>query len=136
MSATILSFTNKEFILHGDENFEFLNDTGVTIPAAATIIISDAGSNNEVGVIHRQVEDGRVGSVTLCKPRKIYQCPYAGGSNVAVGEVLSIEVVTGNLIKGATGAGRFVGLPKHGKTMTGASASAATTDTSILVMEL
>lgn len=136
MSATILSFTNKEFILHGEENFEFINDTGVTIPAAATIIISDAGSNNEIGVIHRQVEDGRVGSVTLLKPRKIYLCPYAGGSNVAVGEILSIDTTTGNLIKGTAGAGRFVGLPKHGKTMTGAAAAAATTDTAILAMEL
>lgn len=136
MSVTILSFTNKEFIFHGDEQFEFLNDTGVTIPAGATVIITDGASNNEMGVIHHQVEDGRIGSVTLTKPRRIYLCPYAGGSNVAVGEILSVDVVTGNLIKGTTGAGRFVGLPKHGKTMTGASAAAATTDTAILAMEL
>lgn len=136
MSVTILSFTNKEFLFHGDEQFEFLNDTGVTIPAGATIVISDAGSNNEIGVVHHQVEDGRIGSVTLCKQRRIYLCPYAGGSNVAVGEILSVDVATGNLIKGSSGAGRFVGLPKPGKTMTGASASAATTDTAILAMEL
>lgn len=132
MAFTIATmFAEKNFIVHGNGGtFEFLNDTGVTLEQGQSIFINDGTDDHEC-IVTNTTETGRVCSATLLSPKIIIQAPFGGGANVAVGELLSLEGASGNLLKNTTGTGRYVALPKPGKTMTGASAAAATADTSI-----
>lgn len=133
--AIVTAYTDKQFIHVGDKgSFDFKNDIGTTLKSGQPVVIND-GTDKHIAIIDRDADNGQIASARLCKLRRIFQAPFGGGANVAVGEILSIEAVSGNLLKNTVGEGRFIALPKQAKTMSGASAAAATTDTSILVFE-
>lgn len=138
MSVTTVAVADKEFLFHKDRaSFDFLNDSGSDIPAGSGLVLIDGTVGTAyLATIHRTIANGRVGAAWLGMEGRVYQAPYAGGSNVAVGEILSLNTTTGNLVKGTTGSGRFVAMPKQGGTLTGASAAASTTDDSILVVQV
>lgn len=134
MANAWIAFATLE--LHSEDGtVEFLNDTGVDLEAGYTHSFDD-GVDKHIAVLHRRVENGRIGSLHFTHPRSVYLMSYGTAANVAVGALGSIEAATGNWIAGLSGQGRYMALPKQGQTMVGAAAAAASGDTGILVVDV
>lgn len=133
MAITPLIYDDQAYIMHGDgRSFDFLNDLGVDIPAGTPVVLGDSGL---VAFAKRDIADQAIGTLHIDGGATIWQAPYDGGDDVAVGDLLSIDPSTGGLKLNTSGTGLFVALPKQAAGIEDSAAAATEDDTAILVVQ-